>query len=178
MNDAFAETLQSWQTFYFTTGGASATLVGLMFVALSLGMNLISEVSISSFELFVTPSIFYFVSAMLVSLLMLIPNHAPILLAGIIGVIGLVCLIRTARFAWKLTQIAKQNQDFNIADWLGQVITPVVNYLLLVAVAVCFGINQWSLALTLLWIAVLLLMICGIANTWSLVVWIIERRKD
>lgn len=41
--DRFTETLRSWHNFYFMTGGATATLVGLMFVALSLGRHLVSE---------------------------------------------------------------------------------------------------------------------------------------
>lgn len=34
------DSLRDWQNFYVLMGGASATLTGLMFVAISLGMNL------------------------------------------------------------------------------------------------------------------------------------------
>jgi hypothetical protein len=49
MPDAFVDTLQSWQNFYFMIGGASAGLIGLMFVALSLGMRLLSDNTRQSF---------------------------------------------------------------------------------------------------------------------------------
>jgi hypothetical protein len=39
--DAFTETLRSWQNFYFMIGGATATLVSLMFVAVTLGVQMI-----------------------------------------------------------------------------------------------------------------------------------------
>ena len=61
MTDLFIDTLHSWQNFYFMIGGASAGLMGLMFVALSLGTHLVNDETISSVGAFVTPSIIYFV---------------------------------------------------------------------------------------------------------------------
>jgi hypothetical protein len=177
MIEAFQETLLSWQTFYFTTGGASATLVGLMFVALSLGMNLITEVSKQEFEIFVTPSIFYFVSSMLLSFLMLVPNHTPSILALIIFIGATVGTVRTVRFVRHLMRIARRNQDFNMADWLAQVILPISSYLLALVAAIGFAAGQWSAGLSLLWIAVILLMITAIANTWALVIWILDQGR-
>jgi len=39
------DVLHDWQNFYVLMGGASATLTGLMFVAVSLGMNLVNDAS-------------------------------------------------------------------------------------------------------------------------------------
>lgn len=60
MADVFTDTLHSWQNFYFMIGGASAGLMGLMFVALSLGTHLVNDETRASFPAFVTPSIIYF----------------------------------------------------------------------------------------------------------------------
>jgi xanthosine utilization system XapX-like protein len=177
MIEAFQEAVLSWQTFYFTTGGASATLVGLMFVALSLGMNLITEVSKQEFEIFVTPSIFYFVSSMLLSFLMLVPNHTPSILALVVFIGALVGTLRTVQFIWKLVRVARRNQDFNMADWLAQIILPISSYLLALVAALCFATSQWSTGFSLLWIVVILLMITAIANTWALVIWILDQGR-
>ena len=37
MPDTLSQALRDWQNFYILAGGASATLAGLMFVAISLG---------------------------------------------------------------------------------------------------------------------------------------------
>jgi hypothetical protein len=76
MPDVFIETLHTWQNFYFMIGGVVAGLLGLMFVALSL-MHLVSDETREEFEIFVTPSEVYFVSALLVACVMLVPALTP-----------------------------------------------------------------------------------------------------
>lgn len=177
MTDVFTETLQSWQNFYFMAGGAAATLIGLMFVALSLGINLVSEETKAELEVFVTPSIVYFVSVLLLACVMLVPAFTPRVLAVITFTGGLFGLALTVRYATGLTRIARQHGDFSRADWLLQVILPVVNYALIVLAAVCFAGDQWSFGFGGLWLATVLLLVSAIANTWSLVIWIVNQRR-
>lgn len=177
MTDVFNEALHSWQNFYFMIGGVAATLIGLMFVTLSLGMHLISKDTKAEMQVFVTPSIVYFVSALLIASVILVPILTPPMLALTLFVGGVVGLGRTAQYARKLTQIAKRHQDFETGDWLGQVILPIINYGLLVLTALLFAVDQWSMALTGLWLTSILLLVCAISNTWSLVIWIIDQRE-
>ena len=37
----FAETVQTWQTYYLLIGGAAATLAGLLFIGLSLNLEVL-----------------------------------------------------------------------------------------------------------------------------------------
>jgi hypothetical protein len=39
------------------------------------------------------------------------------------------------------------------------------------------GVNQWSLAFIGVWLASIFLLLCAIANTWSLVIWIIGQGR-
>lgn len=179
MNDAFNEILRSWQNFYFMTGGAAAALLGLMFVALSLGLHLINDETRQNFGVFVTPSVFYFVSALVLSSTMLVPAYyQPTVLAGLLFLGGLYGLVHCVGFARRLIQVARKYQDFDLAEWLSQVILPLANYGLFIFAAVCFVIDQWSLAFAALWLANIMLLISAIANTWSLVLWIIEQREE
>ena len=59
IDESFTETLQTWQNFYFMIFGVVQRLLGLMFVALSLGMHLVSDETREEFEIFVTPSVVY-----------------------------------------------------------------------------------------------------------------------
>lgn len=176
MNDAFNETLRSWHNYYFMTGGAAATLVGLMFVALSLGMHLVNDDTRQNIHTFVTPSIVYFVSVLILCCIVLAPSYDPVILAVLLLIVGIVGLGISTPFFWRLIQAARINGDFNLWDWLSQVILPPIAYGLLIAAGICFFADQWALAFLGVWLVVILLLICAISNTWSMVMWIIEQR--
>lgn len=177
--DGFVEMLRSWQNFYFMTGGAAGGLVGLIFVTMSLGMPLVTGETHArirdNIKHFVTPSIFYFVSVLLLSCMMLVPTYEPNGLAAVLLVGGLVGFVRTLPYARALYQTAAQYQDFTIEDWLAQIIGPLGSYALLVVAAVSFVVNQWSVGFLGIWAADIALLLCAIANTWSVVIWIIEK---
>jgi hypothetical protein len=175
MTDVFNEALRSWQSFYFMAGGASAGLTGLMFVALSLGTHLINDRTRENFKIFVTPSIFYFVSVLLLACVMLVPTFSQMGLAAILLLGGIVGLARTFPAVIRLVRTAKQHQDFDLWDYLTQIIWPVASYALILLAALGFVLDQWSLACIGLWLATIFLLICAISNTWSIVIWIIEQ---
>ncbi len=177
MADVFNEALRGWQNFYFMMGGAAAGLIGLMFVALSLGINLASTATREDMKLFVTPSVIYFVSVLLISCVLLVPGFSPPALALILALGGGVGFVQTVPFAKRLFHVAQRHQDFILSDWLSQVIVPVASYLLLVAAGVCFAATQWSIGFLAVWVADILLLLCAITNTWSLVVWIVEQKQ-
>jgi hypothetical protein len=178
MAEGFNETLNSWQTFYFTAGGAAAALIGLMFVALSLGTNMVSAVPPDDYKAFVTPSVFYFASVLMLALVMLIPAHDPLLLAFILFAQGVGGLVWVGHHVRRLIRVAKANQDFNLVDWLAQVLLPIANFVLLPIAALGIVKNHLPLTFTLLCLCTLSLLFSAIANTWSLVIWIIEKRRD
>jgi hypothetical protein len=178
MTDDFIELLRSWQNFYFMNGGASATLIGLMFVALSLGTHLVSDSTRENMKTFVTPSVYYFVSVLLLAGIMLVPAYTPMGIGVMLFVGGIFGLVITVQHVRRLIQAALQYGDFDRADWLAQIILPIVSYGLILAAAILFAVNQWSLAFIASWSASILLLICAITNTWSLVMWIVEQRRE
>jgi hypothetical protein len=129
-------------------------------------------------KIFVTPSIYYFVSALLLSGVMLVPAYTPPTLALLLLVGGAVGLVGTIHHVVRLVQAARRNQDFTLGDWLAQIIGPVAAYALLVIAGAGFVTDQWTLAFMVAWMASITLMLCAIANTWSLVIWIVEQRKE
>jgi hypothetical protein len=178
MPEAFIETLHSWQNFYFMSGGAAATLLGLMFIAVSLGIHLVSEQNREKVKHFVEPSIFYFVSALLLAGTMLVPVYTPPGLALVLFAGGAFGLSRTITFVRPLIQPARKYQDFDIPEWLAQIIMPPLAYVLMILAACCLIIDQWSIAFMSLFLAILLLLVSAISNTWSLVLWIVDQRQE
>jgi hypothetical protein len=178
MNDPFIDTLHSWNNFYFMIGGSAAGLVGLMFVAMSLGMSIVKQTSPTDFKLFVSPNMLYFISVLFISGLMLVPDHSRQGLAAALFMGGLVCFIPALKAGRGLIDIARRAGDFNIGDYLCQIIFPGLAYALLMLSALGFTSDQWPLSFTGLWIAVMLLLISAIFNTYSLVIWIFDQHKQ
>jgi hypothetical protein len=177
MTDIFIDTLHSWQNFYFMAGGAAATLIGLMLVALSLGQHLVTEKTRAQVEAFATPSVIYFVSALLIACAMLVPDYAPGVLGIIFLVSGALGLVRSYSHVRQLIRTAIEHQDFTWWDWLAQIILPIAGYAGLMLAGLGFILDQSPLAFGAVCIAMLLLLISAIANTWSLVIWIIEQPR-
>ncbi|MBC7811836.1 MAG: hypothetical protein H7175_11850, partial [Burkholderiales bacterium] len=167
MTDAFLETLENWQNYYFMIGGATAGLIGLMFVALSLGLPLIQNVPKEEGRAFAAPSVIYFVTVLLIAGVMLIPAVDPVILGLLVLMTTLVGCFNMFRRWRKLFDNAIRRSDFFLSDWMGHIIVPILSYVLLIAAAVCFIVVQWPLAFGALWMASILLMLAAITNTWA-----------
>ena len=129
MTDVFIETLHGWQNFYVMAGGVAATLLGLMFVALSMmGTHLITDEGRQEIDTFTSPSIFYFVSVLLVACVMLVPMFSAVGLGLLLLLGGVLGLAWTALRVRLLILAARKHQDFGVADWLGQIILPGLSY--------------------------------------------------
>ena len=176
MPDAFLETLHSWHNFYFMIGGAAAGLIGLMFVALSLGLQLIENAPKDESHAFATPSVIYFVTVLVMAGIMLIPAPEPAIVGLLLIITAFVACFNMFPRWRKLIDSAIRYGDFFMSDWTGQIIGPILSYLLLIAAAICFIVIQWPLAFGTLWLASIVLMLAAISNTWALVAWIIDHR--
>jgi hypothetical protein len=77
MDTSFSSTIASWQTFSLLAGSASATLIGLLFVAVSLHLDLIGESGAGAILSLARRTFARFVLVVIVALLFLIPHQAP-----------------------------------------------------------------------------------------------------
>ena len=176
MNAAFNETLVSWSTFYFTMAGASAGLIGLMFVALSLGLQIVENAPTEEGHAFATPSVIYFVTVLVIAAIMLIPAIDSVILGLLLLLTAfMACFNMFSRWR-KLLEAAVRHGDFFVSDWMAQIIAPILSYMLVIAAALCFIVSQGPLAFGALWLACVVLMLSAIANTWAMVAWIIDYR--
>jgi hypothetical protein len=177
MPSPFSETLREWQAFYFMLGGASATLIGLIFVAVSLGSSLVSSETRADIDAFVSPVLLYFLSVLIMACVMLVPASSPSFVAvcllplGIFG-LGLVSwvMLRMVRAAQRLL--------FGPSQWFWHASLPLISYGLIVAMAVWLAVSGATAVLLGLALAAVLLVIGGIWRTWDLVLWIAHQRVD
>lgn len=97
MTSALGENLLRWHDFYSLSGTAAATLVGLMFVAASLGAGVFTREHQVGIRSFLSPTVVHFSAVLLLCLIASVPGtwlSMGILVvgAGLIG-LGHSCLI-------------------------------------------------------------------------------------
>jgi hypothetical protein len=81
-------TFVSWHDFYVTMGTASASLIGLLFVALSLNLDVITGESRDDLRAFAEQAFNSFSSVLLIAVFFLIPEHSPATLGDLYLLLG------------------------------------------------------------------------------------------
>ena len=176
MADPLIQALRDWQNFYMLTGTASAALIGLIFVAMSLGTGLKFHDTVTTVHTWVTPIIIQFGIAFLISALITVPTLTVLSLVVFLGAVGLVVLGYVlsigVRF-WRQRRSASEP----VSDFVWYAVLPAVSCLLILgtAVGLLLGAGQVLSGLAL---AVLLLMVLGIRNAWSLTLWLAQKQQE
>ena len=152
-----------WHDFYMLLGTASAALVALLFVAVSIGASFLTPVRSVATRTFMSPVVFHFSTLLLTSLIAMVPSHTALSLA--IG-ITLVAVAGLAYTTVVLVGLARASVS-DIADRFGYGIFPMASYLAMLAAA-GLVISRATLAADILAAALLLLLAINIRNAWDL----------
>jgi hypothetical protein len=163
--------VNDWDGFYALIGGTAGTLIGLIFVVMTLGMEHAREGDTDRTRLFVTPILVYFASLLIISLAM-IPPLSEMIRALALGVIGCAGLGYTINIAFMLRRIARPEEVEPIWD-MG---LPILAYSLLVfsAVACAFKAPFADLCGAA---AVVILLIAALRKSWVATLFIANRRR-
>jgi len=176
MPDAFLTALREWQSFYLLMGTAAATLVGLLFVAISLGSNLVLSDSAGMVRTFMTPSLIIFTAVLMIAAICTIPIRTP----GVVGLLLMpVGLGGLARIGMVLLGFAQHSGvwTFERSHKMWYVLAPGAGYGLVLAAAAAIALASTEQALATLALATVVLLLTGIRNTWDQMVWIASRRS-
>jgi len=170
--------LHAWENFYFMLGSASAGLIGLLFVVVSLTSGSDRGLAMRGAKIYLTPTVLHFAIVLTVSAFAIAPGLTPGMSGVIIGGAAMVGALSAIRICVELRRgFLAGNQAAHWSDiWLYGA-APLVAYLPLLAAAV-------GLALGALWAAnaigalLLALVLLCIRNAWDLVTWLAPRRND
>jgi hypothetical protein len=169
MPASLAEMLHDWHDFYVLVGTASATLVGLMFVAASIGSAIFNEEHVLPLRAFLTPTVVHFASVLFVCLLITIPTQNWRSLGVLLGAGGLVGSIYSGGI---LVQIVIRHRfKVDMIDRLFYALVPVVGYLVVLAAAALLVMRSATSA-NVIAAGLLILLLAGIRNAWDMMVWI------
>jgi hypothetical protein len=172
MPASVAELLHDWHDFYVLVGTASATLVGLMFVAASIGSSIFNEEHRAPMRAFITPTVVHFAAVLFTCLLATIPTHSWRTLGGLLEAVAFFGLIYCLRIVVQVIIRHRFNVDF--IDGLFYALIPVLGYLLVLTAAVLL-LMQSAVSADLMAAGLLTLLLAGIRNAWDMMLWIVIR---
>ena len=164
--------LQHWHELYSVAAGVAATLMGLMFVVISLGQRaLATDRGIQITRALYTPIVVFFVTVIVMSMLMLMPDTSPAALGALLGAVslaGLIYMIISGAYnTWR-------SSDLGVDDLVSYVVLPYISYVALGVAAFMiwkaapFGPHVEAGAM-------LSLLLIAIRNAWDLVVYSVQR---
>jgi hypothetical protein len=162
--------LERWANFYLITSAAAATLIGLLFVVITMAAERRPD-DLGKIRLYLTPTVVYFASVLCLAALLTFPNQSRptvTLCSCLVGAAGLV-------YSGSIV-IGKDNkraQYYEASDVLAYVAYPFAAYGLLVAGGIVVG-HTAPLGLTLVAIGMLALLTLALRNSWAIAVEIVS----
>ena len=165
-----------WHEFYSLLGQASATMIGLLFVAASVGAGVFTQSGRGGLRMFLTSSVVQFGSTLAGCLIVLVPIRQWEVFGALVSVLGVFGLVYSA-LAWRDASrdglIVKI--DWEDRSWYG--LAPAVAYLLEITAGVILMLKL-HIGCCLLAAALGGLLLMAIHNAWDITVWSVTRRKD
>lgn len=164
--------LETWHDFFVLVGTAGATLLALLFVAVSLGAGFLSDGRADATRAFFSPVVVHFSAVFFLSAIALVPNHGPLFLAVVIGACALVGL---GVSLYATVQLLRHDWTRYKQDHLGYGLLPTVSYIaLLVAAAMICA--RYKSAVDVLAGALLVLLLVNVRNAWDLTLSMVQHQ--
>ena len=163
--------LERWANFYLITSAAAATLIGLLFVVITLAAERMPLEDTAKIHLYLTPTVVFFGSVLEVAALLTFPNHTRLTATLCIclgGVGGLV-------YSGSLLIGGNKKTHEEWQDLLLYAIVPFAAYGLLVLGGVLL-LRDPQLGLTLVAVGMLSLLTLGIRNSWAIAIDVVSTR--
>lgn len=164
--------LESWHDFFVLVGTAGATLLALLFVAISLGAGILGEGRAAATRAFFSPVVIHFSAVFFLSAVALVPGHRTIFFTVVIGACALSGL-GVSLFA--TVQLMRHNWTHYKQDHLAYGLLPTISYFaLLVAADLIWTENEF--AVDVVAGALLLLLLVNVRNAWDLTLSMVRRQ--
>jgi hypothetical protein len=167
------DALKEWHDFYVLVGTAGATLLALLFVAVSLGVGFLTDARQLATRTFMSPVAVHFTSVFFLSALALFPWHQTKIFAALIGVTAVIGAVISTYIT---IQVVRTDLTNYVEDYLAYGVLPDLGYLALLAAAVLIYLEH-DFGLDALAGALLLLAIVNIRNAWDLTLTMVRRSR-
>jgi hypothetical protein len=160
--------METLEHYYELTGTAAVTLIGLLFVVMTLGADRQQDGDRALLRVFLTPTLVHLGVVFFIALLALSPERDSLILPfGLVGVIGLAYSLVIMRKA--------ERADRTFDAWFYHGAIPIVCYAGVVAAAWPGGLSSRQADLVLRAVSALFLLV-GMRNAWAVAIDIARRR--
>jgi hypothetical protein len=179
--EPLAAALGPWHEFYTLLGTASATMVGLLFVAATVAGGVFSASRRAAQRVFLSASVVNFSLILAVSLIVLAPVRTWVLLGVMIMGCGLFGLVHSG-LACVDTVRDGMIKRIDLEDRTWYIAFPIVGYMCVVASGVVLAlgprVGRPDIGCAALAVSAGVLLAVGVHNAWDITVWSITRRQD
>jgi len=155
-----------WVNFYVITSAAAATLLGLLFVVITLAAER-GRKDTSNIRIYLTPTVIYFSSVLLMSALLTVPNQTPLTAVICICLEGIAGLGYSGSLA--IRRGAGSASYEQRSDLFPYVVFPFAAYALMVAGGLLL-LRKAPIGLDLLAAGMLVLLGIAIRNSWAIAI--------
>jgi hypothetical protein len=171
----FASVATNWQNFYLLLGTAAATLIGLMFVAVTFGSSRIDRVERPEImRAFLDPTLSHFVQVLVTACLFLIPPMTSTIIGGLLMAVAAFRVAALVRVHARMKEAHWANGDLEISDWISGIVLPIAEHIGLGASGVLFAVGRPPFVM--LAVVTMLVLLNGVYGAWELTVWIAVTR--
>jgi hypothetical protein len=163
----FREFVGAWETFYLLAGTAAATLIGLLFIAISIHISVFHQQGTRLIHHYAALTFNCFFYVLLIAMMFLIPNISPLWLGiplALLGGLGLGNAILQRYRARDETKIANK---FNL---------PIIGLLTLFVIGILIIFRVYASIYGLVPVILLFLM-SSTLNAWTLLIYTEDRDK-
>lgn len=165
-----------WRDFYTLIGAASATLVGLIFVAASVGTGVFTHERQVGVRTFLSPTVVAFSVVLAASLIGVLPAFSWMVPGFLFVGIGLLGVLYSWR-VWRKMVREGIAEHIDLEDRTWYLAVPAMAYLLIGTAGAALG-NWTEAGCTILAVGVCLLLLAGIRNAWDMTTWVVLRRRE
>ena len=171
-----ADALGPWHEFYALLGTASATMVGLLFVAASVGSGVFSGDRRAALRVFMSASVVNFGLLLAGCLVVLAPIRSWVVLGAAILGCALFGLTHSC-LAWRDSMRDGLIKLIDLEDRTWYLILPILGYACMAAsgVALALRLDKGCAALAL---SLGMLLVVGLHNAWDITLWSVTRRRQ
>jgi len=163
-----------WHEFYGLLGTAAAALLALLFVAASIGANVLTVDRAGPTRTYLSPVVFHYSNIVFLSLLALIPTQTPF-------IFGLTILIAAAgSLIYSIFIFARLLTDgiADLPDRIAYGAIPIAVYSAGVVAAYLLLTHAITASLNVIAVASLILLIVNIRNAWDLMLALARRARQ
>ena len=164
----FAATLTQWHDFYMLAGTASATLVGLLFLSVSLRLDVVKAGAGHMFYR-ARQGLVNFLFVLSIALVCMVPDITPDAFAEVLGGLALLAIIRAIRglLRARTGHLSSEERREELSLW--PFVAPFAAYLALLVCAVMFHMHRPDVFDWMIGVVITLLM-SAVLSSWNLLI--------